>query len=452
MASGGIEGGTATPSEGHEEEEDRDDAEEWMEDEETVEVPLVMLRALASLISGEEASSGEEDEERRDTFRIARLRSTMVLVSSHIAGVGGAKAHGEMVDALRGMTRSEAIVEAFAAVDRRDFIEPFETSGCYEDAPVWCPPLHQSAPSMYSCALDALDLRPGISFLNIGSGSGYLSALVVELAGRQSFHIGLELNAAMAAHATAKFAQRYGGEKTPATFLGGDCFAIDVDASPKFDRVYVGAGAGRSARRLLRLLKKHGVLVAPLADDDGNQALVKAVRASPTAWRLEKRQVRVEFAPLVDNPDRPPQSFRLPGPIWHQAHSSQFPPSFIKIVTFLNRLVNKAKFPGQIPWDDVWNKQILAYLPADAFESIAVNPDTSLQEDTTCIQCFQRPGPLARCACLAVAYCSKACQELHFPGHLKGCPGSPVPHQQDEPSRRRRRTTRHVSWLWEEDI
>lgn len=453
MASGGIEGNTATPNEGREGEEDRDLAEEWMEDDETVEVPLVMLRALASLISGEEVSSGEEDGEGSGSFRMARLRSTMVLVSSHLAGVGGAKAHGEMVDALRGMTRSEAIMEAFAAVDRRDFIEPFETTGCYEDAPVWCPPLHQSAPSMYSCALDALDLRPGTSFLNIGSGSGYLSALVVELTGRQSFHIGLELNAAMASHATAKFAQRYGSEKTPATFLGGDCFAVDVDTSPKFDRVYVGAGAGRSARRLLRLLKKHGVLVAPLADDDGNQALVKAVRVSPTAWRLEKRQVRVEFAPLVDDPDRPSHTFRLPGPIWHQAHSSQFPVSFVKIVTFLNRLVNEAKFSRQIPWDDVWNKQIIAYLPADAFESIVVHHDTSLQGSVTCSHCLQRPGPLARCLCLAVAYCSKACQESHFPDHLKECPGSPVLHQQEEPSRRRRRrTSRHVSWLWEEDI
>lgn len=41
-----------------------------------------------------------------------------------------------------------------------------------------------SAVHMYSMCLESLDFSPGLSFLNIGSGTGYLSAMAAFLCGK----------------------------------------------------------------------------------------------------------------------------------------------------------------------------------------------------------------------------------------------------------------------------
>lgn len=52
--------------------------------------------------------------------------------------------------------------------------------------------LHISAPHIYGSAMEALELPPNssTSFLNIGSGTGYLSCIVAEVLGAKSINFG----------------------------------------------------------------------------------------------------------------------------------------------------------------------------------------------------------------------------------------------------------------------
>ena len=80
-----------------------------------------------------------------------------------------------MVKGLKscGSIRSKAIVKAFRDIDRGYFVAEQPPAHVYHDCPYREAGLvHLSAPSIYGTAIEALELRPGLSFLNAGSGTG----------------------------------------------------------------------------------------------------------------------------------------------------------------------------------------------------------------------------------------------------------------------------------------
>jgi len=144
--------------------------------------------------------------------RPARVRTALALIRHVMLASRGSDNHEDMADTLArdGAARSPHVVAAFRAVDRAQFLPADARADAYIDSPARSGAFHQSSPSIYAAALEALDLGGGRrqSFLNIGSGTGYFSALCATAAahagGELSPHVGIERHAELTTWARAR--------------------------------------------------------------------------------------------------------------------------------------------------------------------------------------------------------------------------------------------------------
>ena len=174
----------------------------------------------------------------------------------------------EMVAQLvsNGTVWSRSVVDSFYATDRALFVNGDGNHSLFLNVPFRQGPLHLSAPGIYGVALEGLQLEPGDSFLNVGSGTGYLSALAAGIIGTSAVHIGVELQPELVAHARAKLDSL---GHTSVQLKCCNCFWLHPQGSMRFNKIYVGAGAGGSATFIWQMLQvrsaRHGAPSAPSA-------------------------------------------------------------------------------------------------------------------------------------------------------------------------------------------
>ncbi|GFR40066.1 hypothetical protein Agub_g606, partial [Astrephomene gubernaculifera] len=194
------------------------------------------------------------------------------------------KTNDEMVDALKraGLVRSPEVEAAMRAVDRALFVPPQQAP--YRDAPQ---PLSAgatiSAPHMHAACLELLAeggrLRPGARVLDVGSGSGYLTAVLAHLAcrGEGGRVVGVEHIAELVEGSRAAVrrlgwaAEMMAGGQL--RLVQGDGYAGYPECAP-YDLIHVGAAAPRLPPALLAQLAGGGRLVAPVGPEGGPQQLV----------------------------------------------------------------------------------------------------------------------------------------------------------------------------------
>jgi protein-L-isoaspartate O-methyltransferase len=87
--------------------------------------------------------------------------------------------NNELVDNLvnSGYIRSKQIEQVFRAVDRGDYFLSSYRNSAYKDFAWKHGNIHLSAPCIYCEIMEELSLKPGLSFLNLGSGTGYLNTI-----------------------------------------------------------------------------------------------------------------------------------------------------------------------------------------------------------------------------------------------------------------------------------
>lgn len=109
--------------------------------------------------------------------------------------------------------KTSAAEVAFRAVDRAEYFLPENRGSAYQDAAWKCGHLHISAPCIYSEVIEGLCLEPGLSFLNLGSGTGYLSTVVGIILGSRGINHGIEYHEDVVEYAYKKLDEfkRYSG-------------------------------------------------------------------------------------------------------------------------------------------------------------------------------------------------------------------------------------------------
>ena len=192
--------------------------------------------------------------------------------------------------------------EAIAKVPRERFVPPELAAHAYDNRPL--PIGHGqtiSQPLIVAVMTDVLRLRPSSRVLEVGTGSGYQTAILAELAGEV---VTVEVVEALAAEARARLEAL--GYRNIA-FRTGDGAAGWAEAAP-FDAILVTAAAPSIPPALLEQLRAGGRLVIPLGRDPLSQELVLVEKDA--AGRSHQRSLfPVAFVPLRER-SVPPSAAR----------------------------------------------------------------------------------------------------------------------------------------------
>lgn len=199
--------------------------------------------------------------------------------------------------------KTPVVERVFRAVDRADYFLEEVRGNAYKDLAWKSGNLHLSAPCIYSEVMEGLSLEPGLSFLNLGSGTGYLSTMVGLILGPYGINHGIEIHEDVVQYATKKLEEfkKYSAaldeyEFCPPRFIHGNCLCLNSEF-PQYDRVYCGAACPLNHVNYMKnLIKVGGILVMPL-----NDQLLKIKRTSETTWE-EQFLLSVSFATLIAPP------------------------------------------------------------------------------------------------------------------------------------------------------
>jgi len=205
-----------------------------------------------------------------------------------------ARARRHMVDtqlAGRGIT-SQSVLDAMREVPRERFVEEGYEELAYEDGPL---PIGEgqtiSQPYVVGLMIEAAQTGPGGQVLEVGSGSGYASAVISRIA-RHVYAI--ERHPSLAAAARRRFLQ-----------LGYDNIEVHVgDGSlgwPEalaFEAILVSAGGPDVPDALKRQLAIGGRLVIPVGTQERRQMLLRVTRRDEDSFE-EEPMGEVMFVPLI---------------------------------------------------------------------------------------------------------------------------------------------------------
>lgn len=189
----------------------------------------------------------------------------------------------------RGISDSR-VLDAMLRVPRDEFVPAPYRAQAYEDHPV---PIGDnqtiSQPYIVALMLEYLQLKPSDKVLEVGTGSGYATALLAELAAEV---FSIERHPALAE--TARDVLNKIGYKNVQVLTGDGTLGLPTYAP--FDAILVSAAAPDLPQPLIAQLGDSGRMIIPVGTDDSQQLqFIRKVNGSPV---ITSREL-VRFVPLV---------------------------------------------------------------------------------------------------------------------------------------------------------
>nr|WP_027687226.1 protein-L-isoaspartate(D-aspartate) O-methyltransferase [Rhizobium leguminosarum] len=187
--------------------------------------------------------------------------------------------------------RDPGVTEAMRTVPREKFVPPGSEAFAYEDAPLSIGEGQTiSQPFIVALMLEKADLDAGDTVLEVGTGSGYASALMSRIARRV---YSIERHERLALEAKERF-EKLGYRNIDVRV--GDGSKGWAEAAP-FDAIIVSASAPEVPTALKEQLGLGGRLIIPVGRGEG-QRLKRLTRTGATAF-VEEDLGGVRFVPLI---------------------------------------------------------------------------------------------------------------------------------------------------------
>ncbi len=203
------------------------------------------------------------------------------------------KSNKELVEYLvdHGYIKSKRVEHAFLRVDRKKFIPQVYSSYAYSDDAL--PIGHEqtiSSPSVIAEMLEHLNVRPGDKVLEVGTGSGYVTALLSELA-----NPGIVYSIEVVPDLLVSARDRLKQYKNVNVFVASGWVGLPEYAP--YDRIYLGCAPDVLPEKLLTQLADGGRAVLPV----GRPYTQRLVLVEKINGNLKTRDLgmHVSFVPMV---------------------------------------------------------------------------------------------------------------------------------------------------------
>jgi len=192
---------------------------------------------------------------------------------------------------LRGVT-DERVLQAMGRAPRHEFAPERYRDQAYEDHPL---PISEgqtiSQPYIVALMLEALALSPEDKVLEVGTGSGYVTALLAELVEQV---ISIERHPSLGDQARQLLADLgYGNVRV----IAGDGSRGVAEFAP-YNAIIVSAAAPRLPPELVEQLAEGGRMIVPVGEGDSQQLLLVSRENGQIVTRYREL---CRFVPLISD-------------------------------------------------------------------------------------------------------------------------------------------------------